>query len=348
MRFRIRFADQIVGVFIIVALAAIIFVVFMLGSKQRWFVKDPTFKTYFQSGAGLGENMAVIYKGFTIGNIKSFKLTEDDEVEVVFSIYNEYDSRVREGSLVDLNVSPIGLGNQFLFYPGLGEEVVAEGAYIPTVSSPQGQTFIQLNISSVPAKNDSISNILSQVDTLTRELNVVLTEVEKAVVGTDTSSLGRTLGGVETLITGLPGTIDTTLGTVTGVITVLQSELTKLLADVQPLLAGVQPILSDVNALTSKLNEPDGLVYSALDTEGPVYTSLVSALDSVTGILKDLDSTTDLLPAQIPGLLLDVRSALKMVNDLLVSLENNPLLKKGIPTQVQTQSSGTNPRDVGF
>jgi phospholipid/cholesterol/gamma-HCH transport system substrate-binding protein len=280
MKFRIRFADQIVSVFIIIALAAIVFVIFMLGNKQRWFVKDPAYKTYFSSANGLGQNMAVVYKGFTIGNVKSFALTEDDEVEVLFSIHKEYTDRVKEGSLVDLNVSPIGLGNQFLFYPGLGEEQLAEGAYIPTVSSPQGQTFIGLKLSSVPAKNDSISNILAQVEEITKTLNLTLTDVQGAFSGTDATSLGRSLSGLEATLTGvsaLPNTLDTTLGQVNGMLADLQKQINAALS-------GVQPILADVNALTGKLNEPDGLVYSALDAKGPVYTDIVKSLDSVANI----------------------------------------------------------------
>jgi phospholipid/cholesterol/gamma-HCH transport system substrate-binding protein len=103
-----------------------------------------------------------------------------------------------------------------------------------------------------------------------------------------------------------------------------------------------------VNSLTGKINEPGGFVDSALDSNGPIYTDIVKTLDSVSGVIKNLDDTTKLLPGQVPGLLMDVRTTLKNVNDLLISLENNPLLKKGIPAKVETQSSGTNPRDVEF
>jgi phospholipid/cholesterol/gamma-HCH transport system substrate-binding protein len=139
MKFKIRFADQIVGFLIIAALISLIFVVFMLGTQQRWFAKDFFYKTYFDSAAGLGDNMVVQYKGFPIGNVRSVTLTNDDRVEVSFSIYDQYQNRVREGSLVELIVSPIGLGNQFIDSPGLGVDVQEEGALIPPVTSPQGR-----------------------------------------------------------------------------------------------------------------------------------------------------------------------------------------------------------------
>ncbi|MDR0707072.1 MAG: MlaD family protein [Treponema sp.] len=344
MKFRIRFADQIVGFFVIIAIAILIVVVILIGSKQRWFVQDPTYKTYFSSAHGLGENMAIIYKGFPIGNVKSFALTDDDEVEVVFSIHREYSGRVTEGSLVELNVSPIGLGNSFVFYPGLGEDFLTEGSFIPTVSSPEGQSYIQRKLASTPEKRDSITTILSQVEEIAKNLNIVLLDVETAFEGTDQTSLGRTFGGVEATITGvraLPAAVESALAGVNDMLASLQVQLNETLRS-------LQPILTDVNALTGKLNEPDGLVYSALDTDGPLYTGLVKTLDSLSATIKNLDDTTKLLPGQLPGILLEVRNALKSVNDLLISLENNPLFKNGIPAQVETQSSGANPRDVEF
>ena len=39
MKFKIRFADQIVGFFSLLALAALIGFIFALGASQNWFVK---------------------------------------------------------------------------------------------------------------------------------------------------------------------------------------------------------------------------------------------------------------------------------------------------------------------
>lgn len=356
MKFKIRFADQIVGVFTIIALTAIVLVIFLLGSKQRWFVNDPTYKTYFLSASGLGENMSVLHKGFVIGNVKTFKLTENDNVEVVFSIHKDYADRVKNGSLVELNVSPIGLGNQFLFYPGLGEEVVAKGEYIPTVNSAQGQTFIQLGLSSVPAKNDSISNILSQVDTLTNTLNVTLQDVQTALEGTDTTTLGRSLQGVENIIVGLGGQLNQVVDEIPALLVNLQTfteELDATLQVVNEALTGTDATtlgraLGSVDTTLAKLNDPDGLVASALDTNGPIYTGLTSAIASINGILQDIDATTDILPSQTPAMLMELRALLKKVDDILVAVQNNPIFKNGIPAKVQIQSTGMNSREVTF
>jgi phospholipid/cholesterol/gamma-HCH transport system substrate-binding protein len=325
MKFRIRFADQIVGFFLIVAVLALIFIVIMLGRSQRWFARDPAYTTYFDSAAGLSENMPVQYKGFTIGNVKSFKLTEDDRVEIIFVIHNNYTYRVKRGSLVDINVSPIGLGNQFRFYPGLGEELAA-GELIPQVNSVEGKQLVASGLAYLPAQDDSISLLLSQINTL-------VADIDNALKGTTETSLGRTLTGVEETVAGisaLPPTIDQTVNTVVG---------------------DLQPIIANINQVTTQLSDPSGTVASVLDGKGAVYASLEDSLKSLSGVLRNIDKTTSYLPAdmvQIAALLTEVRTAVKAAEDVLIGLTNNPLLKGGIPDHVQIQSGGTNLRDISF
>ncbi|MDR2535610.1 MAG: MlaD family protein [Treponema sp.] len=333
MKFRIRFADQIVGVLLAIAALALICIIFLLGKKQRWFARDHNYKTYFDSAAGLSPNMSVQYKGFTIGNIKSFKLTEDDRVEVVFVIHDDYTSRVTLGSLVDINVSPIGLGNQFRFHPGRGKELVETGGLIPAVNSPEGKKLIESGLSYRLETSDGISLLLSQINDLIENL-------DNALKGTAETSLGRTLIGIEETVAGvktLPETVKHTVDT--------------LIEDINPILADVNRITTDLNQVTEKLNAPDGLVATVLDGEGAVYTNLEASLKSLSGILKNLDKTASYLPAdmtQIAGLLMEVRKAVKSAEDVLTALTNNPLLKGGIPRQVQSQAGGTNLRDVSF
>ncbi|GHT99545.1 hypothetical protein FACS1894142_7240 [Spirochaetia bacterium] len=340
VKFKIRFADKIVGLLFVLAMVSLIFVIFMLGSKQRWFAKDYQFKTYFESAAGLSNNMAILYKGFTIGNVRSFDLTRDNRVEVLFFIYDTYIDRVTEGSLVELSVSPIGLGSQFLFYPGLGRELLEEGAVIPTAASGEGRALIREGLALVPNYDDSITQLISRADTLLRDIDEVAVLVRDALTGSDDSSIGRTLGGIEETAAGLttvPGVFNETIET--------------LGANIESLLASIQPVISNVETLTGELIAPDGLLFTALDIEGPVYTGLVDSLTALSGTLQNLERVIAFVPSQLPqiaGILGELRTALNTAEDVLIALTNNPLLKNGIPGRAETRSNGTNPRDIAF
>ncbi|GHV40600.1 hypothetical protein AGMMS50268_24180 [Spirochaetia bacterium] len=344
MKFTIRFADQIVGALIILALGALVFVVFMLGSSQRWFSRDYAFKTYFDTASGLSKNMALQYKGFTIGRLKSFDLTEYDRVEVQFVVFDTYISRVREGSMVDIEVSPVGLGNHFLFYPGLGLEPVEEGDLIPSIGSPEGKILLAGGLALVPKHDDSITLILSRANSLLENVNNVLVQVEEAFAGTDATKLGQTVGNVERATAGIrqmtqdiPVDIDRTVDVIT-------NTLNTILGDLRPILANLQ-------TLSAELSNPDGAIAAILNTDGPVYTNLSSSLVSVSGTLRNLEKTTAFLPTQMPqvaALIIEVRTVLQTAEDVLISLTNNPLLKNGVPERVETQPTGTSLRDINF
>jgi phospholipid/cholesterol/gamma-HCH transport system substrate-binding protein len=340
LKFTIRYADQVVGALIIGAIVALLGVIFLLGSNQRWFSKNYNFKTYFDSAAGLGKNMAVQYKGFTIGRIKTFDLTSDDRVEVRFYIYDTYISRVRRGSLVDVSVSPVGLGNQFLFYPGLGSDQIEEGDLIPAVSSREGQEALEMGIAYIPKHDDSIGVILSQVNSVLANVDTLTKQLSGAFEGTDATALGRTLGNVEQTTQGLaeiPGMV--------------QGGLDQVLGTVDQIVASIQPILANLRILSDDLADPNGTVAQVLDSEGPIYANLVSTLESVSGTIGSLEKTMAYVPAQLPQItvmLTEVRQVLRSAEDVLTALTNNPLLKNGVGSRVENQPTGTSMRDIGF
>ena len=326
MKFKIRFADQIVGIFIILSIVALAVVIVFLGKSQRWFAKDIFFSTVLPSAGGLSKNMAVQYKGFAIGSVKNFHLTDNDNVEVIFSIHEEYRDRAKKGSIVELQVSPVGLGNQFLFYAGKGG-VLEEGAFIPPFGSAQARELERQGLVEDFQRDDSISVLVSRINSILGNVDVALGEGTDATeIGNIIGSLNKTLAGVEVL----PNSLDNTINDIR-----LQ----------------LRPILANINALTTELNDPDGLIYTVLDTDKDVYTNLVKILGSVTSLLDNLDKTVAFIPSQLPqvaGLLMDLRVTMKSAEDALTALTNNPLLKGGVPDRKESHNPDASPRNIRF
>jgi len=328
MKFSIRFADKIVGTLVILALAMLIVVIFMLGKNQRWFAKDYLYKSYFYSARGLSVNMAVQYKGFTIGHVKKIILADDDMVEVIFTIFDEHNQRVREGSLVELQASPIGLGNSFLFYPGKGQKL-DEGSVIPEINSLQAAMLIKIGLADTPVNEDSIGNIINQVtiliETVNQSLGKILVDAELAI------------GGVSDIIQNLSGQLNPILANVETLTGDLSSQ--------------ISPILTNVETLTDQLAAPQGTVMSILDNNGPVLSNLTDILNSINAIIGNLDKVIDFVPSQLPQvaiLLSDLQSALVEAEKMIVALNNNPLLKGGVPEQKETGPGAATPRDHDF
>jgi len=316
MKFSIRFADKIVGVLVILALAILVFVIFMLGKNQRWFVNDSQYKTFFTSASGISSNMAVKHKGFTIGHVKNLSLSDDDRVIITFTIFEEYAHRVTEGSLVEVQESPIGLGSTFVFYPGLGTEKIPDGSLIPEVNSPEARLYMARGLTAVTKSSDSIGNIVNQV-------NSILETINKALVGADgEQALSQIISNVE----GTTASLNT-------------------LAD--NLSSQLKPLVANLETFTQKVSDPNGAIMGILDGSGPLY----EGINSLSGIIDNLNKTSEFLPAQLPQIAVAVNElniVLRQVQDVLTSIANNPLLKNGIPQQNETGPGGANPRDQKF
>jgi len=338
MKLSIRFADQIVGALIILAMVILIFVIFMLGSNQRWFSRDYNFKTYFPTASGLSKNMSVQYKGFTIGRVKSFELVED-HVEVRFTIFDTYIDRVKNGSLVEILISPISSlgGNQFIFYPGAGQELIAEGEIIPAVNSTEGKRLLAMGLAVRPDRDDNINNIMNGAGALLSTLNGLLMDMQDAFEGTERTSLGRTMGGLEQAATGL------------------QRMANKLPADLEGtlnrIMLQVEPLLGNLREVSGKLADPEGPIAAILDSEGDVYQDLTKSLDALSGTLQNLEKTSEFMPSQLPQLaamIAELRATIATMQDVGTAAKNNPLLKGGVPVQKEVHTGGASTRNMEF
>jgi len=338
MKFSIRFADQIVGALIILAMVILIFVIFMLGSSQRWFSRDYNFKTYFPTASGLSKNMPVQYKGFTIGRVKTFELVED-QVEVRFTIFDTYIDRVKNGSLIEVQVSPIGGlgGNQFTFFPGIGKELIPEGGIIPAVNSTEGKRLMAQGLAVHSERDDNVNNIMNSIGTLLGTLNVLLADMQEAFEGTERTSLGRTMGGLEQAAVGL------------------QQMANKLPTDIENsvnrIMVQIEPILVNLRELSDKMASPDGSIAAILDSNGDVYKDLVKSLDALSGTLQNLEKTSEILPSQVPQLaamIVEVRALIATLQDVGTAAKNNPLLRGGLPEQKEVNTGSAYTRDMEF
>jgi phospholipid/cholesterol/gamma-HCH transport system substrate-binding protein len=311
MKFSIRFADKIVGSLVILALAILVVVVLMIGKGQRWFMKDYYYLSYFDSASGLSANMAVQYKGFTIGFIKKIKLADNDSVEVTFTIFEEHQHRVTEGSLVERRASPIGLGNSFIFYPGKGTKELDEWSVIPDITSEEATVLARAGLADKPETNDSIGNIISNVEEITTDLKKITNDVS--------ITLEPVLSDVRSIV----------------------GDLTEQIA----------PIIANLEILSGQLSSPSGAVMTLLDEKGPLLDNISKTLNSISGVMKSLESTAEFIPTQLPQIMITIsqlNSTLLEVQKTVQALNNNPLLKGGIPEVKESSPGSASTRDLEF
>jgi len=261
MKFRIKYADQVVGFLSIFAIAALVFIIFLIGSTQKWFVPKHNYYTVIPS-ASITEGKAITYKGFEIGKIKNLLLNDDDQVTVNFYISDEYVDKVTENSIIEISVSPIGLGSSVIFYPGNSKNLQQEDTLIPEKSSKEAKALIKEKKVSIVEQTDSINTIIStatsllgDVDQLVKQLNLALEGSEDTPLTTTLTELNRILANVADITSSAEGLIPRLLEDENsrGAIAEMLSKLNLTMGDLNGISASLNNDMPGIAILISQL-----------------------------------------------------------------------------------------------
>jgi phospholipid/cholesterol/gamma-HCH transport system substrate-binding protein len=341
MRFRIRFAQQIVGAFVLLAILGTASLLILLGLNQRWFAKNYFFWSTFTSANGLSVGMPITLRGFEIGKVSSISLTRDNNVEVLFYIYDTYYQKALPNSVLELASSalPIG-GGGLLFHPGRGFSTpLPERSYIPSTQTEAGRVLVAQGLADRPKTEDVLGSVIAQV-------GPVLADVE--------TTLNSIRGVVDSLQSSLKGQGEGPLTVVLNNLTATTAQLNGVLARVDGVAANIQHLtegMTDPTGLAKKLLDPKGSIATILDDDNRLYNEIVQAIEELNGIITQLNEFTRFVNStqpQISGILEKGRETLDQGKDVLEAVKNNPLLRGGIAAKREQPTTFQGYRDEDF
>jgi phospholipid/cholesterol/gamma-HCH transport system substrate-binding protein len=324
MRFAIKHADKIVGLFVLLALIGVVVVVIALGANQHWFTRTVHFYSIFGSAKGLVRGMPITFKGFEIGRVSSFELDENNKVVVQYYIYDTFYPKVSSHSVVELTSSP--LGSSMLFYPGKEKtEPLKEHSLIPSIDSDAGRAIVAAKLADTPEKSeDSISAIMQNVDDITSQIDA-LVKNNAGELDTIIKSLSRSTAALAQAMEG------------------------KGSGPVSQTLVGLSGIVKNLNALTEDMN---GLIPKLLDPTGqevyPAIKKILSNIEAISVQLKNFANFISGTQPQISGILDQIPDVLSKGKDVMEALSNNPLLSGGITKEREQPSTFKSFRDEAF
>jgi len=326
MKFKIKYAEQIVGLFVLIALVSLAGILIFMGINQRWFAKDYSFYSKFNSGEGLNRGMEVKLKGFTIGAVDSIELLDDNTVQIGFHIFDTYYDRVRPNSVIELSTSPIGIGGGgLLFHPGRSTAgPLEEYSYIPSTDFPEGRSLIARGMVTTPESDDTVSSILES-------LNSTITTIDNTLKGSQEGPLLDVLEESYTVLNTLNETLENTTGITANIESLTQQ-------------------LSETQGLIKKLLDPQGSALKILDDD-ELYNNINQIVAELAESAEELSSFTAYINNQQPtitAILKEGESTLVESQDVLEGLKNNPLLRGGITDQEPTPSTFRGLREGDF
>jgi phospholipid/cholesterol/gamma-HCH transport system substrate-binding protein len=364
MKLRYKFANQVVGVFVIVAVALTVTLIILMGANQRWFRRNYEYYARFDTAKDLSVGMAITFRGFTIGRVTDIELTQENEVHVSFTVQEEYIDKVTRDSLIQVASSPLG-GGEILFHQGREQTApLPEGTEIPIYSSKQGLRLREENRAIVLRDADPIGQALSQLDPILANVDRVLLNVAGLTEEIELTLRGQTSGPVGDVLVGLERSAAEVQRTIVRVNDVIADTAVR----VDAVLARAETIASNLEETSVALRDPTGLVPTLLDPKGSVATlldddnrlyeqvqtivgSLQESIDGLRASIAEISEFTGYLNTaqpQISSLLEEGRQTLDSGQDVLESLRNNPLLRGGIPDAREQPTTFRSVRDEEF
>lgn len=348
MKFKFRFADQIVGLFVLTSVVLVCIALILIGINKRWLRDDLVYNSDFTSATGLRVGMPVTLRGFKIGELKTITLNNENLVDVSFVIYEEYINRVVENSVIELQANPLGLGAQIVFYPGFDKtESLAEGSNIYSTTRKEGRQLIKEGKADKDNSGDMIVTILNDADEMILSLNSLLINLDETLLGYNPGPVGEILMGLEE---SMPRVND-----------ILSDVGDTTLPEVDAILYNLKKISGSMVKLANELESIEGIIPKILDPQGSIATFLSDdnkLFNQVFGILDEIQKSmiqvrelTEYFNGMSPEITVLVQgagSAIEEAEKVLQGIKNNPLLRGGIEEERQQESVSSSIRDGEF
>ena len=375
MRFKIRFAEQIVGFFLLLAILGAAAILIFIGINQRWFARNYWFTSKFSSGAGISEGMPISLKGFEIGRITRITLNEANEVDVRFYIEDTYYDRVKPDSILELTSSAIGLGTAMKFHPGMNTRApLAEGSYIPSYDTPEGRQLVETGKVEIPKDADVIGSVIAKLNPALDDARSAILEIRKVASNINVAFTG-TGGPVGSMISGFaatPGKVNGAVDDINGKIGALVDKLSAISDNLNDISVKTRSVIGDLSTnldvisqnlktMTGQLSNTQGLATRLLDPKGSVdtflndsnelYTQVDTAVKNVNGIIDQIRGFVDFVNGtrpQVSSILEKGSDTLSSAKDVLEAAKNNPLLKGGVPQAAEQAAPVSSYRDGNF
>jgi phospholipid/cholesterol/gamma-HCH transport system substrate-binding protein len=270
MKFKIKYADQIVGILSLIAIIALIFIIFLIGSTQKWFVPKHNYYTIISSASNISDGKAITYKGFEIGKIKNFSLDSNDQVVVNFYITDDYKNKLVKGSIIEILSSP--LGSSVVFYPGNNQELLEENSFIPERSSEEAKELIKTQQVSIAEQTDSINTILALATSLVSDIDNLVKQLNIALEGKESTPLSNTIAEVN----GILANINSITSDASGLVPkLLEDENSQ--GSIANLLLQLNSTMGDINSITT-----------SVEGEMPGISLLISQVQTLLKQMQDV------------------------------------------------------------
>ena len=339
MSYKTNRSKQIVLVFVALPLVLVLVVFALIAIRQRLFEQKYLFYTNLQNAVGLSDQTPVLYKGFEIGRVSGFHLTETGIIKVEMKVLKRYRTIMVANSVIFRTTNPIMNKTTLEYLRGPKEEKpLADGAFIPSTDFATGRGIMQ---ALGQAGSDPIGGILDNVGTLASELtgspqdkgSLIQTMENIAKASEHAEALMESTTITLHEISKLMENLNEDNSANSGVLVRTIHSLAALTENLNQQMGTVSALLSSSQTLMQNYAHPDSLIVRMLDPSGEtimaplksILEALAANLEASHNLLQGFNAASPQIASLLGGLddsLADAQRSLRLLN-------NHPLFNMG-------------------
>jgi len=352
MNYKLKHTQNIVLAFIIIPVVVLILTIVSIAIRQNLFESRYRFSTSLENAIGISAQTPVLYKGFEIGKVQNFQLSDDSSILVNFYVLKRYRHLIRGSSVIYRTTIPITNKTTLEYVRDpIDAELLEEGSFIPSTDFPEGRALLRILS---PKTSDPIGMIVENIGILTSELNNddnadkgalmrILVNAANISEKADTTLtlMNANLKELMTLSENLNRDHNSDAGVILRIV--------NNVADISQSIAGqaqnLEAMIASLSVAAGNYAYPDSLVMKLIDPTGEVLIAPLSeSLYALSGTLTETEKIVGSLSRANPELLLiinNLNETLIQATQTLEALNNNPILRKGItPSRIRAYSPG--------
>ncbi len=332
--------ERVVGLFLLVAILAVIIAVIMINKWWESLEEYNYYTTEVKTKTGLAIDAGVYFldNGWEIGRVVDFNLNDRNFIDVQLKVKREYCDRIREDSVASVT-SFFGAGGVVNITIGHVPDILEDGRKIPSNQFPEGLALLQKS-EYKSVQPDQLTAILNDITKLTTMLTDEHGEVRSLLRNVE--SITRQIRYGEGLIPSLYNSkafmnkvgkvldgVDQILKDVDDVVLIQNENINRLInEDVQRLITKLevnldiytQEIYAIIDNIRIMINNSTGIINNLINESGQKVQILLNALSNQA--LRTLNDITTLINAILRDIALNTDPMLRNIVNQVFNTAN--------------------------
>lgn len=333
MKLRYKYPQRTVLIFIIIAAVMIVSSILFIVFQNKLLSTRVVYIAKFADANGLSATSPVNFKGFKIGNIVNYKLSDDNYVIAEFEVFEEYADKIKVNSALYKGVNPVTNTSVIEFLQGnSSREVLKPGSLIPAIDIPEGKALLSEN--KVTKSGDLVTSLLQNLQIFTDALNsdnnpergaIFRALVNFADASQDMKVIAERMNEFTTAL-GKDG------NTGDGAIFRAINNVADLTQEVKEISGVLKSSVFKIDSLLAQYKNPDGLAQRMIDPTGEqIFKPMGTMLNEVNNLLPQVEAFVKFMNTQSSDMTVmieDLKVVLKQVQLTFETVNSSPLINQ--------------------